>query len=241
VLVSIVVPAFNEERLLGRTLKCLRESTAVFAEIGWQSEVIVCDNNSTDRTAELATAAGAKVVFEPVNQIGRARNRGAEVAQGDWLIFVDADSLPSKELFLEVIDAIKSGEYLAGGCTVTLDADFPLGARVVRVWNWISRSFRLMAGSFIFCEAKAFREVGGFGQELFAGEELELSYKFKRLGRRLGRKMIILHRHPLVTSARKMQLYTPREFLWFFIKASLARRRVLTDRAHCYHWYDGRR
>ena len=235
------MPAFNEERLLGRTLRCLHESASAFDDIGWQAEIIVCDNNSTDRTASLAVAAGAKVVFEPVNQIGRARNRGAEAATGGWLIFVDADSLPSKQLFLEVIEAIKSGDYLAGGCTVKLDADFPLGARVVRVWNWISRSFRLMAGSFIFCEAKAFREVGGFGKELFAGEELELSQNLKRLARRQKKKMIILHRHPLLTSARKMQLYTPREFLWFFIKAILARRRVLTDRAQCYHWYDGRR
>jgi len=55
--------------------------------------MIVCDNNSTDRTAEIARAAGAIVVYEPVNQIARRRNCGAAAATGDWLIFVDADSI----------------------------------------------------------------------------------------------------------------------------------------------------
>lgn len=240
-LISIVVPAFNEERLLGATLASVRESMKAFATVGWESELIVCDNNSTDRTAELGRSAGAKVVFEPINQIGRARNRGAEAAAGEWLVFVDADSHPTRELFLEVIEAIRSGRYVAGGCTVRLDGEFPLAVRVVRLWNFLSRTVRLLAGSFIFCEAKAFRAIGGFSQELFAGEELELSQKLKRWGRQDGRKLIILHRHPLLTSARKVQLYRTRDFAWFFIKASLARRQVLTDRSQCYHWYDGRR
>ena len=55
-------------------------------KLGFTSEIIVVDNNSTDNTANLA--AGAQVVFEPINQIGRARNAGAAVAVGDWLLFV---------------------------------------------------------------------------------------------------------------------------------------------------------
>ena len=54
----------------------------------------------------MAAATGATVVFEPVNQIARARNTGAAAATGDWLIFVDADSRPSAELFADVQEAI---------------------------------------------------------------------------------------------------------------------------------------
>ncbi len=92
--ISIVIPAFNEERLIEDTLASVREGMAELSRRGIESELIVCDNNSTDRTAEIARAAGAKVVFEPVNQIARARNCGAAAAGGDWLIFVDADSNP---------------------------------------------------------------------------------------------------------------------------------------------------
>ena len=116
--ISVIVPAFNEQKLIVATLRSIRAAQTAFQERGWASELVVCDNNSTDATAELARGEGAKVVFEPVNQIGRARNRGGEKASGDWLIFVDADSHPSRELFADVAAAIERGGCLAGGSTV---------------------------------------------------------------------------------------------------------------------------
>src|SRR5438128_9916930 len=106
--VSVIIPAFNEERLLGDTLRAVKEAMGAFSKRDWETELIVCDNNSTDGTAELARGAGAVVVFEPLNQIARARNRGAMAASGDWLVFVDADSKPSRELFGEVAEQIES-------------------------------------------------------------------------------------------------------------------------------------
>ena len=240
-LISIIVPAFNEERLLGDSLAAIRGALASFAQRGWNTELIVCDNNSTDRTAELARAAGAQVVFEPVNQIGRARNRGALAASGDWLVFVDADSRPTAELFAAAGEEVASGRCLAGGSLVKLDGNYAKGNLVVNFWNWVSRTFKLLAGSFIFCEASAFRAVGGFSEELFAGEELDLSQKLKRSAREQGKKIAILDRFPLLTSARKIHLYSTREHLWFILKAALAHRKVLTSREACYTWYDGRR
>jgi len=70
--ISVIVPAFNEGQFLGKTL------------------------------AQIKVAAGANVVFEPVNQISRARNSGATAATGDWLVFVDADSQPSAEVFADM-------------------------------------------------------------------------------------------------------------------------------------------
>ena len=87
---SIVIPAWNEEKLLPATLQALHSACASFSAAGISWEVIVCDNNSTDRTAEVARASGASVVFEPVNQISRARNTGAAAASGSWLLFLDA-------------------------------------------------------------------------------------------------------------------------------------------------------
>src|SRR5438128_12688596 len=124
--VSVIVPAYNEERLIRQTLAQLQRAMAAFPRAGWVSELIVCDNNSTDRTAELSRQAGATVVFEPVNQIARARNSGAAAASGDWLVFVDADSSPSAELLAEVAETIVAGGCLAGGCTVRLEGSYPV-------------------------------------------------------------------------------------------------------------------
>jgi len=239
--ISIVIPAFNEERLLGATLRRIQAAAGSFARRRWETELIVCDNNSTDRTAELARAAGATVVFEPVNQIARARNRGAGAASGDWLVFVDADSHPSPELFDEVAEQISSGRCLAGGCTVKLDGHYPRARFIAHLWNGVSRTFRYVAGSFIFCEASAFRQIGGFSQELFASEEIDLSKRLKKLARSRRKKIVILHRHPVLTSGRKVQLYTAREHMAFIVKTVLGRGKTLTDRDACHTWYDGRR
>lgn len=238
---SIVIPAFNEELLIGQTLADVRNAAERIVSRGWQVETIVCDNNSTDRTAELARAGGANVVFEPVNQIGRARNRGAQAATGDWLIFIDADSRPSPELFEEVAGVIATGRYLAGGTTVKLDGPETWGRRIVAFWNVISRWKKWMAGSFIFCETSAFRDIGGFSPELFATEELDLSKRLHVLARRRGQEIIILHRNPLLTSNRKMHLYTVREHAAFMVRTVWSGGRTLNSREACHVWYDGRR
>jgi len=240
-LISVIVPAFNEERLLGESLRHVQEALTAFARRGWTTELIVCDNNSTDRTAEVARAAGASVIFEPLNQIGRARNRGASAATGDWLIFIDADTHPSAALFDDVAAQIESGRCLAGGCTIRLEAGYPTGNVITGLWNLTSRTFRLMAGSFIFCDAAAFRKLGGFNTELFASEELELSKRFKKLARAERKRIVILHRHPILTSARKLRLYTPREHFKFMTKTILAGGKTLKSREASHIWYDGRR
>jgi glycosyltransferase involved in cell wall biosynthesis len=239
--ISIIVPAFNEERLIAQTLASIRNSFVAFTRRNWETEIVVCDNNSKDRTAELARSAGAAVAFEPINQIGRARNTGAAAATGDWFIFVDADSHPSPELFAAVAEQIEKGECLAGGSTVRLEGDFPTAKAVTALWNWISRTFKLLAGSFIFVEAAAFKAIGGFGLELFAAEEIELSKRLKKHIRQQGKKMVILRQHPLLTSARKMHLYKPTEHLSFMIRAALFPGRTLRNRDACHTWYDGRR
>lgn len=239
--ISVIIPAFNEEKLIAQSLASIREAMTAFTEKGWAGELIVCDNNSTDRTSELARAAGATVVFEPFNQIGRARNKGAEAATGDWLIFVDADSHPSRGLFADAAKAIESGKFLFGGSTLKLQCNRLL-TRAISAWsNQLSRATKYVAGCFIFCEAAAFRKVGGFDGQLFVCEEIILARKLKTLARASGKRAAILHRHPIVTSDRKLRLYSSGELIRFLFRVSFAPRKIITDRDACHAWYDGRR
>lgn len=239
--VSIIVPAFNEERLLPESLHRIKTSASAFTEAGWTTELIVCDNNSSDRTAEIAAAAGAIVVFEPINQISRARNAGAARAAGDWLLFVDADSFPTKELFADVMAAIASGTCMAGGSTVRVDLKGLAYHAGIGWWNFVSRTFRWAAGSFIFCETSVFREVGGFTETLYAAEEINLFRRLKRIARRRRRSIVILHRHPLLTSFRKAHLYTVGELMRFWGRTIVSGGRTLRSRDGAFPWYDGRR
>lgn len=240
--ISIVIPAFNEEKLISTTLQSLQAARAAFTALGWESEVIVCDNNSTDLTPELARAAGAVVVFESVNQIARARNSGAAAATGDWLVFLDADSQVSHDLLADVAEVIRSGRHLAGGCTVRLDHAPWWTAVFVMLWTFASRTRHWAAGSFVFVAAEAFRTVGGFNQALYASEEIDLSQRLNHLARqRHLQPMCILTSHPLLTSGRKARLYTPWEHMRFMMKAVFSLGRSLNRRDACPIWYDGRR
>jgi glycosyltransferase involved in cell wall biosynthesis len=241
VTISIILPAFNEARLLPSTLAAVHAARRAFDRVHWASEVIVCDNNSTDATAQTAREHGARVVFEPINMIARARNAGASVATGDWLVFIDADSQPSIELFAAMIDAIQSGGVLAGGATVRMDSNDLRGRIGTAVWNMASRLRRLMAGSFIFVEAAAFRQIGGFSAQFYAAEEIDLTHRLRPLARASNRRIVILSKTPLLTSARKLKLYTPLEIGRLILSAAIRPKATLTSKEACHLWYDGRR
>lgn len=240
--ISIIVPAYNEEKLLPRTFAALREAARVFDERGWEWELILCDNNSTDRTAEIARAEGAFVVFEPVNQIARARNTGAAVARGDWLIFLDADTIPTRGLLGEAADHIAGGQMLFIGAVVQLDEELSITTgSLLRGWNLLSRWLRWMAGSFVAIETSAFREVGGFDLGLYAGEEVDLSRRLKVLARRRRKRTTIIRRHAVTSSARRMKMYSRTELMRFVLRAIFLPGAVTRNPEACAMWYDGRR
>lgn len=239
---SIVIPAWNEEKLLPATLSAIRaaaEASLSPAGIGW--ELIVCDNNSTDRTAELARGAGARVVFEPLNQIGRARNTGASAAQGDWILFVDADSLPSPALFADLARALRDDRVLGGGSLLRMETDHAGARLILNFWGFISRRLKYAAGSFLFVRAAAFRESGGFDPAFFAAEEIDLSKRLKKIARRQRRRMVILCGHPMETSARKLTMHSAAAHLAFMLRTIVSGGRTLKRKEACAIWYDGQR
>ena len=239
---SIIVPAFNEEKLLPKALAHIQKARQSLPDMGWESELIVCDNNSSDRTAEIARAGGAQVVFEPINQIGRARNTGAAQATGDWLLFIDADSFPSPELFTTLVKHLNPDKYIALGCRVQMDESLLWFWNFwVAAWNTLSRLLGWAAGSFICCQAKAFVQVGGFDTRFFASEEVHLCKALKKLGRQSGRRIHILKTPPLLTSARKIRLYSGRELFRLMSTSLLNPKKFVADPDRCHIWYDGRR
>lgn len=238
---SIVIPAFNEELLITSCLQSISQSLEANAKPGFTHEIIVVDNNSTDKTAQLARNTGARVVFEPINQIGRARNTGAANATGDWLLFVDADSLLNPGMVAEIVQLIESDRYVGCGSVMYMP-DLPWwGNAVIRLWTICSIVFRWASGALVVCRADAFREVGGFDQTLFAADEISLSQLLKQWGRKHQLKFTILTHHPLVTSSRKIKLYSVGEIAGQIFGVLLSPRKSLQDKKKLPIWYDGRR
>ncbi len=199
---SVIIPAYNEEVLLANTLDVLQKA---MAGIPLNGEIIVTDNNSTDRTAEIAQAAGAKVVFEPINQISRARNTGAKHAQGRYLVFIDADTQAPPGLLQTALNNLQSGTCCGGGANVCFDTPVDLHVRaVLAYWNTISRVFHLAAGSFVYCLREDFEACGGFSEKHYAAEEIWFSITMKRIAKKSNRKFCIISKPEVITSSRKL-------------------------------------
>ncbi len=234
-LISVIMPAFNEERLIQRSIAAVRES---FREAGWAAyEIVVCDNNSTDKTAELARSAGARVVFEPHNQISKARNTGAAHARGEWLIFVDSDTFLNAALLKGTIERFESGKICGGGAVLRFDRSNlgKVASALTSFWNGISAFLHVAAGSYVYCYREAWKDVGGFSESMYAGEELVFSRKVKRWGRKRGLKFKVLTEAPITTSARKLEWYSTRQLLWHMMQTALPG--ALMRREACGLWY----
>ena len=234
-LVSVLIPAFNEEKLIVRVIESVRAS---FSALGLASyEIVVCNNNSTDRTEELAIASGVQVVSEPHNQISKARNKAAAHATAQWLIFLDGDTLLNPELLRLTLDCFQGGNTCGGGALVRFDRE-NLGAfasRLLRFWNSVSKFCNLAAGSYVFCLRDAWRDVGGFDETVYAGEELFFSRRIRRWGNERGMRFVVLTAAPVVTSARKFDWYGGWHLVGSLIPLMLPR--ALQSRDRCKLWY----
>jgi glycosyltransferase involved in cell wall biosynthesis len=234
VVYSIIIPAFNEEMYLPRTLSYLQESMQKIEE---QGEIIVVDNNSSDRTAVIAREFGTQLVFEAVNQISRARNAGASLAKGEYLIFLDADTLLDHNLIRAALDHMEKGNCCGGGARVQLDGELQdLAKFALKSWNWISKNMLLAAGCFIFCSRQGFESVGGFSEKVYASEEIWLSQSLKAWGRKKKLDFIILDEPGLLSSNRKLQWYTQKQLVFLTLSLVLFPP-LIFFRKCCPHWY----
>ena len=237
---SIVIPAFNEEKFLPQALEGIHKATATIRRT-FSVEIIVCDNASTDQTVQVARRYGARVVFEPKRQIARARNRGAAAARAPWLLFMDADCVPTKEL-LEELHAVLQDPAVVGGGALLSMPDGPWWARgITELWNQISRWTRWAPGSFLFCRRTVFHKLNGFNEQLYISEEIDFSRRLKAYARATRQRVVILRHGRLRISARKAYLYSVWEHLHFLLRCLCFPQRVRTDPSECRIWYEGRR
>lgn len=231
-MISFIVPAHNEEQGLERTLASIHHAAR---DVSAGYEVIVVDDASTDRTPEIARAAGARVVTVDVRQIARARNAGAAVATGDLLLFVDADTLVNTPVLRSTLAAVKHGA-VAGGALLRFDDPFPFAARLIAAAVALGmRLGRLAAGAYLFCTATAFAAVGGFDETLFATEEIAISRALGKVG------PVVILRERVVTSGRKARTHGYRELLAPILVVLRYGPFAFRQRARASFWYGRRR
>lgn len=231
-MISFIVPAHDEERLIGATLEALQTAVGGLTDA---AEIIVVVDASTDATAEIARRAGATVVEVDFRHIAATRNAGAAVGRGDRLIFIDADTLVDAVVVNSALRALDDGA-VGGGAAVHLQEPLSPSERVaLRFFSWLLRIARIAPGCFVFCTRSAYDLAGGFDETLYAAEDVAISRALGKLGR------FVILRESVLTSARKLRTHSVREHLWLMIRFTWRGRRMLRSRDHLDLWYGKRR
>ena len=187
--VSVIIPARNEEGYIGPCIK------AVKAQDFDDYEIIVIDNRSSDNTAQIAKGLGARIVSEPVVGITRARERGRRSANGDLLLYLDADTIipPSylSRLF-EFLEAHKnivavSNPYLFydGNWRINTYAKFFFKGFFL-IYYRLLKAFKIpkvLFGPNFAVRKEILEEIGGFDQQIeFYGEDVDVSKRISKVG-----------------------------------------------------------
>jgi glycosyltransferase involved in cell wall biosynthesis len=189
-ILSIIVPTYNEEQAIEKTLWAI---VGKLTEVPY--ELIVADDASTDRTAAIARRCGA-IVSPAVKKttIAAGKNRGASVARGKYLVFLDADvTVPEPNvLFRRALDCFKNDPQLVG-LTVNLRVLPELATLADRtIFGLVNLTHRFnnnvrhagsASGEFQMVRTDVFRKLGGYGEHLAVAEDNEFFARLARAGR----------------------------------------------------------
>jgi glycosyltransferase involved in cell wall biosynthesis len=182
--ISVIVPAYNEERYLGETLNNLnRAKDFLLNRKGMSTEIIVVDNGSTDSTARIALSSGAKVIDESQQNIARARNVGANGASGDLLVFIDADVSVPEGLLWRIAEVMKD-QGCVGGAVDTNYQPSKLSVRVyLRTWRLFGKLAGMAQGATQFCRRDIYVRLGGYDETIYMGEDVDFYWRLRRFAK----------------------------------------------------------
>ncbi|WP_323753758.1 glycosyltransferase [Marinobacter sp.] len=202
--ISVIVPAKNEEKYIGdciRSLKCQSYPSS-------QIEIIVVDNNSTDQTALIAEDMGVRVIHTEAERIGQVRNAGVEDSKGDFLFFIDADCVASPSWIAKCLDLLSKHNKVGaiGGEALVRNQ----ASKIEKFWVVSDAAkkttMKYLNGSSMAFTREVFFKVGGFKEDINAGEDSFFANSLRELG------LKIVHD----SSADVIHLGYPRTIVDFF-------------------------
>ncbi len=189
--ISIIIPALNEAKTIEKTLRQILDYPSV--------EVIVVDGGSQDKTSEIATKLGAKLIYSPEKNRAYQMNLGAAAAIGEIFLFLHADTLLPNRYSPLVSEVLTMPKTVAGAFELEIDKSTLSFRLLESLINWRSHFLSLPYGDqALFMKAEVFRQVGGFAK-LPIMEDFDLVQRLKKWGK------IRIAPAKVITSSRRWQ------------------------------------
>lgn len=183
--VSVVIPAYNEEKYIGKTL----DAVNALDKDNFEVEVLVIDGSSTDKTAEIAKSFGARVKHELHKGIGFARQHGLKHATGDIVAFTDADTIVPKDWLTKHVKALSEPGVVCSFGTFKVDSgNFPYYQITNYIQPWriligVKLGLYYANGQNITCVRDKALEAGGFDERLELLEDADFVIRMSKIGK----------------------------------------------------------
>jgi len=198
---SIIIPAYNEEKCLPATLAAIDDARVD------DMDVIVVDNESTDTTRAIATEHGATIVDEREHNIGKVRNTGAANTDADVLVFLDADTIVRPGMFEKIREVMNDPRCVGGAAEVIYEPikGRPLVQFFMKLWPILGRFTRIRGGALQFCRAELFRELNGYDATIWVGEDIDFHWRLDKLASERDGFTFLIESPKVLTSSRRWQ------------------------------------
>lgn len=201
---SLVIPAYNEEKYLTETLEAVKFALARISE----HEVIIVDNQSTDATRDIAESFGAKIMDEVERNIAKVRNTGGFAADGEVIVFLDADTLVVPGVFEKINEAMSDKRCVGGSVAVEYEA--PRNRQLfmrwfMRLWTVLGRLTKMRQGALQFCRSDIFGELGGYDITIYVGEDIEFHWRLDKLAKKREGFTAFVEEPKVQTSSRRWE------------------------------------
>ena len=193
-LISVVVPTYNEESSIGRCLTALKNQT--FPQKDY--EIIVVDNNSTDKTTQTVSKIGVKIFSEKMQGYVFALIKGCSRAKGEIIAITDADTLVSRDWLEKIYQAFREDSQVAylGGKAIFEPKTF-LSILIEPVWNLGCWLLGFGPGFNLAFRKRVYRKIGGFRKEVNFDTDVDFCLRARKEG-----KVVFLWDNPVVSSSR---------------------------------------
>lgn len=197
---SIIIPAHNEEKYIGKCLESISKASKLFEN---QVEVIVVLNRCTDRTEEIALSYNCITIQNNDKNLSKIRNTGVDIAKGEIIITIDADTLMNEHLLTNVENYLTTGKYIGGGVTGKFER-MSLGifvSTLLLIGPLLVKYGAISVGIF-WCYKKDFKAIKGFNEDMLMAEDADFAKRLKSFGKKNGKKYGTIQ-NGMITSCRK--------------------------------------